>query len=656
MVDRGVKMYKTIGIFAHVDAGKTTFAEQLLYLTNSIKNPGRVDHQNSFLDYHDIERQRGITVFSEQACFSYKESSFHLIDTPGHIDFSTEMERAMLIMDYAIVLISAVEGIQAHTQTIWNLLQSKGIPSFIFINKVDREGANVTKILEEIKSRLLVETLYIKKSDDINQMTDDFVECFAMCDEELMVQYFEQNYTPQDWLKSLIKLIRQQRIVPVMSGSALKNIGIEEFLDALNQLTETSYSAKGDFSGIIYKIRYDSKGEKLAYIKANSGSLKVRDPLLCNGSTQTEKVNQIRIYNGNQYQTVNFVEAGQLFAVSGLKQAKIGDTFGNYKDEARMKLIPTLQVAVINPSNLPPTEILTLFKKLEDEDPALSVIWDVKTQQVYIDIMGLIQLDVLKEGIKNRFGIEIDFGPCGVIYLETIESSVVGRGHYEPLKHYAEVHLRMEPGLSGSGITFDSECHIDQLPSSFQNLVQDYVLKKDLRGILTGSIVTDLKVTLLAGAAHEKHTSGGDFKEATYRALRQGLEKASNLLLEPYYQIEVEVELELMGRILMDIQKANGECELPIVQENRCLIKGKVPVATFMTYPIQFMSLTKGQGRINLTVLGYERCHNPNQIIESIGYDKESDRDFPSASIFCSKGSGFVVAWDEADLYMHCKS
>lgn len=649
-------MYKTIGIFAHVDAGKTTFSEQLLYLTNAIKEPGRVDHQNAFLDYHDIERQRGITVFSEQASFSYKESNFHLIDTPGHIDFSTEMERAMMIMDYAIVLISAVEGIQAHTQTIWNLLKSKGIPTFFFINKVDREGANVTKIVEEIQAKLLVETLYINKSDDIKWMTDDFVECFAMCDEELMIQYFEQSYTSQDWLKILTQLIRQQYIVPVMSGSALKNIGIEDFLDVLNQLTETNYSGEGDFSGIVYKIRYDSKGERLAYIKANSGSLKVRDTLVGNRINQPEKVNQIRIYNGNQYQTVNRIEAGQLFAVSGLKQVKIGDTFGKYKDETMMRLIPTLQVAVLNPSNLPPTEILTLFRKLEDEEPALSVIWEIKTQQVYIDIMGLIQLDVLKEEINNRFGIEIDFGPCGVIYLETIESSVVGRGHYEPLKHYAEVHLRMEPGLRGSGITFQSECHIEQLPLSYQHLVEDYVLKNDLRGILTGSVVTDLKVTLLTGAVHEKHTSGGDFKEATYRALRQGLEKTSNLLLEPYYQIEIEVEAGLMGRILMDIQRASGECELPIVQENRCLIKGKAPVATFMTYPIEFMSFTKGKGRINLTVLGYERCHNPNQIIESIGYDKESDRDFPSASIFCSKGSGFVVAWDEADHYMHCKS
>lgn len=649
-------MYKTIGIFAHVDSGKTTFAEQLLYLTETIRERGRVDYQNSFLDHHAIERERGITVFCDQASFKYQDSTYYLIDTPGHSDFSTEMERSMMIMDYAIIIICAVEGIQGHTETIWRLLTSRNIPVFFFINKVDREGANIQKVMKQIELRFSTPTLYISNADELLDMPDAFIETIASCDDDLMSHYFEGNLGIDEWKTTLKNLIREQKISPVMSGSALQNIGVLDFLSVLEQLTVTQYDKDSSFSGRVYKVRYDDKGEKLTYIKCLTGELSVKEIVMSQKENQEEKVNQIRLYNGNRFETTQRVEAGQLFAVTGLKQFKIRDGIGECLDEEKMEIIPTVQVAVFYSSSVHSTQVLSALKQLETEDPMLSVCWKQETQEIYIHIMGVIQLEILKEVLKTRYAIEVTFGSCEVIYLETIQTSVIGRGHYEPLKHYAEVHLKMEPAPRGSGVTFSSTCHMEQLSLGYQNLIKSYVLKEDLVGIKTGSLVTDIHVTLLIGAAHEKHTSGGDFKEATYRALRQGLEKASNLLLEPYYNFEIEVELDLMGRVLTDIQKAHGQFDPPIILQGVCILTGKVPVATFMDYPIEFMSLTRGKGNLNLVVSGYDVCHNPDEVIERKNYDKQSDRNNPSSSVFCSKGSGFVVPWNESDDYMHCKS
>ncbi len=647
-------MKKTIGMFAHVDSGKTTLAEQLLYLTNSIRQCGRVDHQSSFLDHHDIEKKRGITVFAEQATFSYNGHDYYLIDTPGHIDFSTEMERSIQIMDYAILVISAVEGIQGHTETIWNLLERYQIPIFIFINKIDREGTDLSTLLNEIEQKFKVDSIFIEASEQIKELSLEIIETVAQTDESLMSEYFEGNLERDYWIKALKVKIKQKKMIPVMAGSALKNIGIADFLSVLDELTETNYSIQDSFSGRVYKIRYDEKGERVTFLKLLSGSLSVKDTFIHQKTQCQEKINQIRVYQGSKYESVSYVEAGQLVGVTGLCDFRIFDGIGDLVERHSCELLPALSVTVLYDSSINPLEMLSYFRRLEDEDPSLGVVWNEETKQIQIQIMGIIQLDVLKNLMKERYHKDISFGPCEVIYLETIADSVIGRGHYEPLKHYAEVHLLIEAADRGCGVQFQSNCHIEQLPINYQNLIKQQVLERKIVGILTGSRVTDIKVTLLTGAAHPKHTSGGDFYEATSRAIRQGLEKANSIILEPYYDFKIEVDLSLMGKVITDIQKSAGTFESPVTRNDQCIIKGRVPVATFMDYPIEFLSYTKGLGKISLRVRGYDVCHNQASIIELKQYNKEEDRSNPSASIFCSKGSGFIVPWDLADDYMHC--
>lgn len=647
-------MKKTIGMFAHVDSGKTTLAEQLLYLTNSIRQCGRVDHQSSFLDHHDIEKKRGITVFAEQATFSYNGHDYYLIDTPGHIDFSTEMERSIQIMDYAILVISAVEGIQGHTETIWNLLKRYQIPIFIFINKIDREGTDLSTLLNEIEQKFKVDSIFIEASEQIKELSLEIIETVAQTDESLMSEYFEGNLERDYWIKALKVKIKQKKMIPVMAGSALKNIGIADFLSVLDELTETNYSIQDSFSGRVYKIRYDEKGERVTFLKLLSGSLSVKDTFIHQKTQCQEKINQIRVYQGSKYESVSYVEAGQLVGVTGLCDFRIFDGIGDLVERHSCELLPALSVTVLYDSSINPLEMLSYFRRLEDEDPSLGVVWNEETKQIQIQIMGIIQLDVLKNLMKERYHKDISFGRCEVIYLETIADSVIGRGHYEPLKHYAEVHLLIEAADRGCGVQFQSNCHIEQLPINYQNLIKQQVLERKIVGILTGSRVTDIKVTLLTGAAHPKHTSGGDFYEATSRAIRQGLEKANSIILEPYYDFKIEVDLSLMGKVITDIQKSAGTFESPVTRNDQCIIKGRVPVATFMDYPIEFLSYTKGLGKISLRVRGYDVCHNQASIIELKQYNKEEDRSNPSASIFCSKGSGFIVPWDLADDYMHC--
>ena len=649
-------MHKTIGILAHVDAGKTTFAEQILYHTKSIKIRGRVDHKNSFLDNHKIEKERGITVFSEQGTFNYKDSTYYLIDTPGHMDFSSEMERAIQVMDYAVIIISGVEGIQGHTETVWNLLRKHNIPVLFFINKIDRVGANAENVIEDIKLNFTKKVCFIDKPLNSDELSPEIIEFIAEQDEYLLEKYLEDNYEKDLWLKSIKKLIKKSELFPCFIGSALQDIGIEDFLENLHVLTYTEYNEEEKFSGRVYKIRHDEQNNRLTYIKALSGSLKVKEEIALPNIENDfcEKVNEIRIYNGDKYINVDKAEAGQIFAVTGLSSANVGDGIGTLKDKATYNMVPTLKSKVIFDESLNVKDVLRYFKILESEDPSLNIIWDEKFQEIQVYIMGVIQLEVLKNLMEERFNISIDFGPCEILYKETILDTVIGYGHFEPLKHYCEVHLKLEPGERNSGITFESVCHTDDLTVGNQNLVKTHIFERDHHGILTGSPITDIKITLLTGRAHNKHTSGGDFREATFRALRQGLEKAKNVLLEPYYSFKMEVPLDYMGRVLSDIQKLKGDFNPPETIHNKAIIKGRGPVATFINYSLEFISFTKGKGKFNFVFDGYDICHNEKEVIEKIAYDKNADIEYTSTSIFCSKGQAFLVKYNEAEEYMHC--
>ncbi|MCY6959017.1 GTP-binding protein [Clostridium brassicae] len=649
-------MNKTIGILAHVDAGKTTFAEQMLYHTKSIRSRGRVDHKSSFLDNHKIEKERGITVFSEQGTFEYKDSNYYLIDTPGHIDFSSEMERAIQIMDYAVIIISGVEGVQGHTETVWQLLRKHNVPTLFFINKTDRVGANVEEVLKEIRLNFTKEVCFIDESLNNQEFSKRLIEFIAEQDEVLFEKYLENEYEKDLWLDFMRKLIKENKFFPCFSGSALQDIGIKEFLESLHILTYTEYNEHDGFSGRVYKIRHDEQGNRLTYIKALSGSLKVKDEIRLDAGENDfyEKVNQIRIYNGDKFIAIDKISAGQVFAVTGLTSANIGDGIGILREKVTYDMIPTFKSKVIYDKTLNVKEILGNFKILEEEDPALNIIWDEKLQEIQVHIMGVIQLEVLKNLVEDRFGLLIDFGPCEVLYKETILEESLGYGHFEPLGHYSEVHLKLESGDRNSGIVFKSICHTDDLTVGNQNLVKTHVFEKEHHGILTGSPLTDIKITLLTGRAHNKHTSGGDFREATFRALRQGLEKTKNILLEPYYSFKMEARLECMGRILSDIQKLSGVFEVPQTDNNKVIIKGRGPVATFMNYSLEFISLTKGKGKLSFMFDGYDICHNQEEVVEKTTYDKEADIEYTSTSIFCSKGQAFLVKWNEVENYMHC--
>ena len=646
-------MKKTLGILAHVDAGKTTFSEQLLYHTNSIRNRGRVDHKNSFLDSHDIEKERGITIFSDQGIFEIGESKYYIIDTPGHIDFSSEMERALSILDYAILLISGVEGIQGHTETIWSLLKKYNVPTFFFINKMDRAGANLEKIIKDIKEDLTSDICYI---DKLNNLEEDVIEFISERDDILLERYFNGEYNEEEWVIALKRLVKERKVFPCLSGSALQDEGIDNFINIFNALTISSYDEKKDFSGRVYKIKYDEKGTRFTFIKALSGSLKVRDEVSYGRDTKiTEKISSIRIYNGSKFTTVDKIVAGDVFAVTGLSSAKAGEGLGIIEDDINYNMVPTLVSKVIFDKSNNVKDILRYFRTLESEDPALNVIWNEALQEIQVSIMGKIQLEVLKEVVNERFNLKIDFGTCEIMYKETIGNMAYGYGHFEPLKHYAEVHLKLEPNYREEGITFENKCHADDLTTGHQNLIKTHIFERNHHGILTGSPITDIKFTLLTGRAHNKHTEGGDFREATFRAIRQGLEKCENILLEPYYKFKIDVELEYMGRVISDIQRLNGSFNPPETKVNKVTITGRGPVSTFMEYSEEILTFTKGKGSINLIFDRYDICHNQEEVIKRLGYDKNADIEYSSSSIFCSKGQGFVVPWDKVEEYIHCE-
>ena len=643
-------MKKTIGVLAHVDSGKTTFSEQVLFNTKAIRNKGRVDHKNTFLDNNEIEKERGITVFSEEAVFNIGDNEYFLIDTPGHVDFSCEMERIIESLDAAILIVSGVEGIQSHTETVWNLLRHYNKPVFFFINKCDREGYDRHRVLKEIQDNFTKDAVFLE-GDYLSK--EEIIEFTSERDEELLSKYFEGEVTKEDVLETLRKEVMNSLAFPCMEGSALQDIGINEFLKIFDELTETKYNTDSkDFKGRIYKIRHDEKGNRVVFIKALEGSLKTKEEITING--EKAKINELRIYNGNKFKTVDKIEAGDNFAAIGLFIGKCGDAIG-MDDKVDFQMQPSLMSSVIFDESTNIKEVYRIFKLLEDEDPALNVQYSEKLEELQIAIMGKIQLEVLKEEIERRFNLDVDFGPCKILYKETIRGSVLGSGHFEPLRHYAEVHLKLEEGERNSGISFESKCHVDNLTIGHQNLIKTHIFEREHHGLLTGSPVTDLKITLLTGREHLKHTSGGDFREATFRALRQGLEKAENVLLEPYYRFRINVPSEYLGRVLSDIQKFSGEFEPAEINNDRAFIYGRGPVKTLMEYPSEITAFTKGKGTISLMYDGYDECHNTSEVIEEINYNKDADIEYTSTSIFCSKGEGYLVKWDEADEHMHCE-
>lgn len=689
------KLKQTIGLFAHVDAGKTTFAEQLLYISSSIGRRGRVDHQDAFMDRHEIERARGITVFADQAILSWNGKTYDLIDTPGHVDFSAEMERALSVMDYAVLLISAVEGVEAHTETVWQLLEKNNIPTLFFINKTDREGADVGAVLQDIKRNLTTEACDFTNTNLLETWTEEQIAWLAERDEEIMEQYIEGSFdlekdTPrlrQSWTQKF----QAGQCFPCLAGAALSGVGVEDFLNVLNEVTEPIQSENGKvygseeqqeqppFIGKVYKIRYDKQGVRYTYMKALSGSLKIRDTLSYDTPTGSmhEKVTKIVLLHGEEQEAVQLVEAGSLFAVCGLTALPAGvmvgsqllDTDGDTDDvnpnavtssnavtaqnRSNYELEPALRARVVIVSQHHSRVVWSYFCMLNDEDPALGASWHEETGEIHILVMGMIQLEVLTQIVQERFGVSVRFDHPEIIYKETITTSVMGYGHFEPLGHYAEVHLKLEPGELGSGIVVHNRCHPNDMAIGYQNLVLQHVLEQEHHGILTGSGLTDVKVTLMTGRVHVKHTSGGDFREATYRALRQGLEKAESVLLEPYYTVKIKIELDQVGKIMQDIQQAHGQFDAPDLTDTHAIITGIVPVSAWLDYGTQLAAYSQGRASMSLKMAGYRPCHQAQKVIERIAYRKDADPAYTSTSIFCAKGQGYSVPWDEAEELMH---
>lgn len=656
-------MKKTIGILAHVDAGKTTFSEHILFHTNSIRECGRVDHKNTFFDNHHIERERGITVFSEQGIFEFNNSTYYIIDTPGHVDFSTEMERSIMIMDYAVILVSAAEGVQAHTKTVWNLLRKYKIPTFFFINKLDRIGSDKKKVIGEIKKELTENIceidVIIKDSNGYVNFNDELVEFISEQDDELLEEYLQGNYCEEVWKKKFNTLIKECKVFPCFGGCALKDEGILEFLYGFDELTYTLYDYFEDekFMGKVHKVKYDENGTRITFLKCVKGSLRVRDEVTYGRNEEeavSQKISSIRLYNGIKFRTCDKVKAGDVFAVTGLSKACAFDTIGEIKERDICEMVPTLMSKVVFDKSYNIKEVIGYFKILENEDPSLNVIWNENLKELHVHIMGKIQLEILKEILAERFNINVEFGPCEILYKETIKKETIGCGHFEPLKHYAEVIIKIEPTERNSGVSFETCCHVDDLSINFQKLIKSHILEREHHGLLTGSSITDIKITLLNGRSHIKHTCGGDFREATYRAIRQGFEKVENILLEPYYKFTIEVLQEHIGRVLTDIQRLHGTFEDPINNDEKVIIKGRGPVSRFMDYAMDIVAFTRGRGTINLIYDGYDICHNSEEVIKRRDYNKNADTDYTSNSVFCSHGSGYIVEWQDADEKMHC--
>lgn len=646
----------TIGLLAHVDAGKTTFAEQLLYHTEVIRSRGRVDHQDTFLDTHEIEKARGITVFADQAEFSIGDTRYFLLDTPGHVDFSPEMERALQILDYAVVIVSAVEGVEGHTETVWQLLRSHGIPTLFFINKTDRTGADPERVLDEIRLQLSRDAFMLPDLE-VNGIDEELRSFMAERDEGLFEAYLEGQMSSSAWHDALNQMVKCGKIFPCMYGSALQDVNIDCFLGNLNALAHTDYDHRLPFAGRVYKIRHDEKGTRITYIKALQGVLKSREELVYGPAQEriAERVTGIRRIYGAKTAGAEWGAAGELFAVIGLTAAKPGDGVGVLLDHLSSELLPTLKSKVCFEPPVHLKEVLNAFQQLGAEDPSLNVSWDEDLQELHIQVMGQIQLEILEQIMLERFKIPVRFDDPEILYMETIDQTVYGCGHFEPLGHYAEVHLKLEPGERGSGIVFNNECHPDDLAVGYQHQIEQYLLESGHRGLLTGAPLTDLRITLLSGRAHNKHTHGGDFREAALRALRQGLEQAENRLLEPVYAVKIRINLNHVGKVMADIQQACGSFAAPDINDQTAVITGTVPVATFMNYSVRLASMTQGKGSLSLRVAGYQDCHQTDTVVQHKQYNKNADPAYPSSSIFCAKGQAYSVPWNKAGEHMHVK-
>ena len=632
-----------MGILAHVDAGKTTLSEGMLYLSGTVRKLGRVDHKDAFLDTYSLERDRGITIFSKQAVFSLGNRRINLLDTPGHVDFSAEMERTLQVLDYAVLVISGADGVQGHTETLWKLLKLYEIPTFIFINKMDQPGTDRESLLAELKERLDEGCIVFGKGKNVESLEE-----IAMTDEAVL-DYFMEHETVRN--EDICRLIRERKIFPCYFGSALKLDGVQELLAGFEEYMKP-FDGKKEFGARVFKISRDDKGERLTFLKVTGGKLVVKMPI-----NKAEKINQIRIYSGAKYEAVNEVEAGGVCAVTGLSSSYIGQGLGVEKGTAAPFLEPVLTYQMILPEGADTTKVLRELKQLEEEEPLLNIVWNPALEEIHVQLMGEVQTEILKTMIAERFHLDVEFGTGKIVYKETIKSPVVGVGHYEPLRHYAEVHLKMEPLEAGSGLVFDTDCSEDVLDRNWQRLILTHLQEREHPGVLTGAPITDMKITIVAGRAHLKHTEGGDFRQATYRAVRQGLKSAESVLLEPWYSFVLEVPSEQVGRAMSDIGQMNGSFEGPEAEDKQGMVRltGTAPASEMRDYQREVWAYTKGRGRITLTLKGYEPCHNAEEVIEEIGYDSERDVDNPTGSVFCAHGAGFLVKWDEVPEYMHIK-
>lgn len=649
------KMKKHIcaGLLAHVDAGKTTLSEALLYTSGAIRKLGRVDHQDAFLDTYELERNRGITIFSKQAVMNLEDLQITLLDTPGHVDFSAEMERTLQVLDYGILVISGADGVQGHTQTLWQLLKRYHIPVFLFINKMDQPGTDRQLLMEELKKRLDTNCIDFSLPQE-----EDWQEQIAMTEEELLEQYLEEGRVDESRIPGLIQ---ERKIFPCFFGSALKMTGVEEFVQGIRKNVVYPVYPE-EFGAKVYKIGRDNQNARLTYMKITGGTLKVKTILSNQTEMKTEekiweeKADQIRIYSGEKYELVNEAAAGTICAVTGLTQTYPGQGLGKEKASELPVLEPVLTYQIRLPQECDVHQMLLKLRQLEEEEPLLHIVWKEELGEIHAQVMGEVQIEILKSLIKERFGVSVEFDAGNIVYKETIKEPVEGVGHFEPLRHYAEVHLLLEPGERGSGMQFAANCSEDVLDRNWQRLILTHLEEKEHKGVLTGSSITDMKITLVTGRAHIKHTEGGDFRQATYRAVRQGLRKAESILLEPYYEFRLEVPSGMVGRAMADIQRMCGEFAPPLQEGEMTVLTGTAPVVTMRDYQTQVISYTSGTGRLFCRLKGYFPCHNEEEVVAAAGYDPEGDMENPTGSVFCAHGAGFVVDWDQVEEYMHLES
>ena len=630
-----------VGILAHVDAGKTTLSEGMLYTSGAIRTMGRVDNRDAFLDTYALERERGITIFSKQAVFSLGTTQVTLLDTPGHVDFSPEMERTLQVLDYAILVISGADGVQGHTRTLWNLFRRYEIPTFVFVNKMDQEGTDAEVLLQELKNVLEEGCVDFSTKRDAH-----FYEETAVCSEDALEEFLETGRLKKETLQ---ELFLERQLFPCFFGSALRLEGVKEFVEQMQELIKVPAYPE-TFGAKVFKIARDEAGNRLTYLKITGGSLKVKAVI------EGQKVNQIRIYSGEKYEAFNEAKAGSICAVTGLSDTYPGEGLGAEQGTYLPVLEPVLNYQVIPTEGDDPILLLPKLRELEEEEPQLHIVWEEALQEIHVQLMGEVQLEVLKTLIYERFGVEVEFGQGNILYKETIQNTVEGVGHFEPLRHYAEVHLLLEPGEPGSGVQCMSVCSEDLLDRNWQRLILTHLRETEHRGVLTGAPITDIRITLVSGKAHLKHTEGGDFRQAVYRAVRQGLKQAESVLLEPYYEYRLELPSENVGRAMTDIERMHGTFGLPQTEADRTILTGMAPVSTMRDYQKEVHAYTRGNGTLQCTLKGYAPCHNMEEVLAATGYDSERDTLHPTGSVFCAHGAGFLVPWYEVKEYMHLPS